>query len=103
MTGWDHLQYVPLWKKQQRAILVRSMKHKSPVLDLNRSSLSQPELDAVYNIDSLSSEDFLKYNYLELTQIAAGTHAAKKEWLRQFLKECENTIEHRRLARMLDQ
>jgi hypothetical protein len=101
MTGWDQLHYTPLFQKQQRAVLVRAMKRKSSALDLNRSSLSQPELDAVYNIDSLTSEDFLKYNYDELARLANGSIPEKKNWLREFLKRCEKTIESRRLSQLL--
>ena len=103
MVSWDQLHYIPLLRKQQRAVLVGSLGRKGTMLDLNRSSVSRAELEAVYNIDSLSNEDFLKYNYRELLQIAAGTQVAKKEWLRQYLKECEDSIEHRRLVGILDQ
>ena len=91
-----------LFAKHQRATITKRLgRHEQ--FDRKRSSLSERELDAVYNIDSLSDEDFLKYNYKELTQIAAGRDLTRKEWLTQFLKTCENTIERRGLSQVLAQ
>ncbi len=103
MVSGDQLHYIPLLRKQQRAVLVGSLGRKATMLDLNRSSVSRAEVEAVYNIDSLSNEDFLKYNYAELSQISVGRNEQKKEWLRQFLVTCDNTVERRRLARELGQ
>ena len=93
---------VVLFAKHQRATITKRLRSHEQ-FDRKRSSLSERELDAVYNIDSLSDEDFLKYNYKDLTQIAAGRDLTRKEWLTQFLKTCENTMEHRRLSQMLAQ
>ena len=70
-------------------------------LDARRSELSAEEVEAVYNIDSLSREDFLKYNYEKLAGLAAGRDGKKKAWLRQFLGGCENTPEKEALFKRL--
>ena len=92
---------IVLFVRHQRATFIKRLRSHQRQFDPQRSSLSEKELNAVYDIDSLSDEDFLKYNYHELAQIAAGPDLAKKEWLHQFLKTCENTIEHRRLSKVL--
>ena len=91
-----------LFDKHQPATITKRVRGHEQ-FDRKRSSLSERELDAVYNIDSLSDEDFLKYNYKELMQIAAGPDLNRRAWLTQFLRTCENTSEHRRLRQMLAQ
>ena len=92
-----------LFSRKQKAVFRKHLGSSAELYDAERSDLSENELEAVYNIDSLSDEAFLKYNYKELTQIATGRDLRKKEWLNQFLKSRENTIEHRRLSQMLAQ
>jgi hypothetical protein len=104
--AYDHpkpSQVITLFAKRQKAVLSARLGQGKDTLDVDHSELTHDELDAVYNIDSLSNEDFLKYNYKELSRIAAGTDMTLKEWLRQFLDACENTTEQRRLRRLLAQ
>jgi len=92
---------ITLFAKSQKAVLLRRLSNRVATLDVNHSELTHNELDAVYNIDSLSNEDFLKYNYQELSRIAQGTDTKRREWLRQFLDACDNTAEQRRLGQLL--
>ena len=92
-----------LFRKKQKAVFYTGLGNKSERFDQTRSDLSKEELDAVYNIDTLSDEAFLQYNYKELSEIATGSNSTRKPWLRQFLLSCANTAEHRRLSRMLSQ
>lgn len=94
-------KWINLFARKQKVTLVRDMASKVQYLNREQSDISQAELEAVYNIDSLYDEDFLKYNYQELADIATGRNAVKKDWLREFLKTCENTIEARRLSQLL--
>jgi hypothetical protein len=54
------------WSKQQRAVYVKTAGAKMAVLDEDQSNISQAEIDAVYDIDTLSEKDFVKYNRKEL-------------------------------------
>jgi hypothetical protein len=94
-------QDASLFTKRQRAVFARHLSRKSFALDTTHSDLSQNELDAVYNIDSLTNEGFLKYNFKELSRLATGTDANRKEWLKQFLNVCKNSEEKRRLRTLL--
>lgn len=90
-----------LFSRRQRATLVNKLGSDSDAIDLSRSDLSQKEFNAVYNIDSLYDDDFVKYNFAELSRIAAGHDRRLKEWLRDFLTKHESTIEVRQLQGVL--
>jgi hypothetical protein len=90
-----------LFTKVQRASFSRQVGTDRQVLNGKRSDLTQRELDNVYNIDSLTNEDFLQYNDAELSAIATGRDSTRKEWLRRFLDECEEPTEQRRLRQLL--
>jgi hypothetical protein len=47
--------------------------------------VSEAEIEAVYNIDSLDNERFLDYNFQELRKLSNYGNAKQKEWLKQFL------------------
>jgi hypothetical protein len=79
-----------LWSKKQKAVYIRPFNSKRFILDPLKSGLSEKEIEAVYNIDSLTPEDLLKYNFEELRKIALGDQRESKEWLRQFLQNCED-------------
>jgi len=92
-----------LFAKKQKALIMKGPRSRTQWLDRSHSDASEAEFDAVYNVDTLSDEDFLKYNYRELAEIVSGRNPVKKEWLRRFLRICANTTEHRRLSRILAQ
>ena len=70
-------------------------------IDLARSQVSQHELESIYNIDSMTEEDFLKYNYSQLLKIAIGENSKEKRWMGTYLKTCGNSPEKRRLTQHL--
>lgn len=90
--------YAELFAKRQRATLIKKLGSDYSFLDPNRSNLSQDEFESVYNVDSL---DFVRYNFRELSEIAAGKSRGIKKWLGNYLKTCEPTAEVRKLQRML--
>jgi hypothetical protein len=92
-----------LFTRKQKVAFRKHLGSRTKLYDAEHSDLSENELEAVYNIDSLTDEAFLKYNYRELSEIAAGRDVARREWLREFLKNCKNTIENVRLRQMLPQ
>ena len=102
-SAWtdSELKCISLFTKRQRAVLTRSLSGREPMLDRTRSEVSQHELESIYNIDSMTEEDFLKYNHSQLRQIAAGNDSTRKLWLRTYLKTCSNSPEKRRLTQIL--
>ena len=94
-------QDVSLFTKRQKAVFIRQLNRGRFALDTAKSELSQNELDAVYNIDSLTNEAFLKYNFKELSQLATGPGKSTREWLKRFLDVCKSSEEKRRLRSLL--
>ena len=90
-----------LFTKAQHAVFSRTLGSQSQRFDRARSDLSREELESVYNIDSLSNEAFLKYNYAELAAIASGSDVERRQWLLSFLETCNDTIERRHLKQLL--
>ena len=92
----------PLFNKRQKAILTRSMgSERRATVDRTRSEVSQHELESVFNIDSMTEADFLKYNYSQLLEIAGGRDGSRKRWLRTYLQTCDNSPEKRALAQLV--
>jgi hypothetical protein len=92
---------VLLFRKRQRATLTRRLNGGTSHVDASRSNLSERELDAVYNLDSMGENDFLKYNFAELSRVAAGKNDVRKDWLRGYLKTVQRTATARELEQML--
>lgn len=92
---------IPLWSKKQKAVYRINLSSKKVTLVADNSDLSEHEIDNVYNIDSLSNEDLLKYNMRELIKITDGKDVERKEWLQGFLKKCKRTQEKTALKQLL--
>ncbi len=90
-----------LFAKSRRAAISKSLDSDSSGFDRAHSELSKEELEDVYNIDTLTNEGFLKYNYAELMGIARGKDLERKQWLNSFLERCKSTVERRRLKQLL--
>jgi hypothetical protein len=91
---------VPLFSKQQVAVFVSSNK-SNQVLDQIKSTVTQRELEHIYTIDSMTQDDFLKYNLSELLNLAKRGTKAQKNWLKEYLERCETTAEKQRLLAAL--
>lgn len=109
--------------------VVYSWDHKTGafVFDPTRSDLSETELNAIAGIESEEEQEsgtkiggttfytstetkafvgggyevFLKYNSDRLMKIATGRSSGRKQWLLEFLKECDETTEKKALLRAL--
>jgi len=68
----------------------------------SESDLDNRQIEHVYNIDSLSAEDFLRYNLEELSMIARQGTGRQKSWLREFLLKVRDVPERSILSRLLD-
>lgn len=73
------------------------------LLDKQRSKISADEVHRLYeDLDAnISNEDFLKYDFESLREIASGSDPPAKRWLREFLTQCRETSEKRQLAALL--
>jgi hypothetical protein len=69
--------------------------------DSNESSVTKRELEHIYTIDSMTQDDFLKYNLSELLNLAKRGTKAQKNWLKEFLERCETCAEKQRLLAAL--
>ena len=104
-----------------------SQETQTLVFNKKRSDISEAEIDAIADIQSEDEQEagtkiggttfytlaeskafvgggyevFLKYNSRHLLRIAAGRDEARKQWLRELLKECEDTTEKKALLEAL--
>ena len=72
-----------------------------PPPDADSSELYEQAYKAIYLHGSLSGEVFLKYNYRELTRLAARGNAKQREWLRNCLETCDEGAEKQSLLTVL--
>lgn len=93
----------PLFTKRQKAVLVGSLANGASFLDAAQSEMSRDEFESIYNFDSMSAEEFLKFNRSELRTIAAGNNEKKKKWLNGFLTTCDDSLIKRELLGLLGQ
>lgn len=92
---------VQLWREKQKATYNTDGKSNRLVLDSSKSDLSKEEIDAIYGGEGLGDEKFIKYNNDRLTEIATGPESVRKEWLRRFLGEEEQSSEKAHLRQLL--
>lgn len=93
-TGWNEKSESDflLWRKKQKVVYIKSLNSKQKRIDSVKSDINQKEIDTIYNVDSLTDEDVLKYNFEELKTIAQEK-GKRNQWLREFLSHCENSKE----------
>lgn len=94
-------QSIPLFSKLQKASYVWTPKASDFVLDKSNSELSEEEIEAVYNFDSLGGEDFVEYNFKELLNLADTGSIEQKGWLRRFLSELPSSSKKKVLNKAL--
>jgi hypothetical protein len=61
--------------------------------NLTSPPISERESERVYNIDSMTEMDFLKYNYSELLNLASHGNQKQKSWLKDYLQTDRNSAE----------
>jgi hypothetical protein len=101
-TSWDEKSDSEflLWSKKQKAIYVKSLNSKQKRLDPAKSNITLEEINTIYNIDSSTDKDVLKYNLEELKKVAQEK-GNRNQWLREFLQHCENSKEKNILQKII--
>ncbi|HEY9405306.1 MAG TPA: hypothetical protein VIQ24_21825 [Pyrinomonadaceae bacterium] len=92
-----------LFSKTQTATYVWNSQAHKFVLAKSKSELSDDEIDAVYNFDSLDEDEFLEYNFEELKTLASRGNAEQKEWLNLYLSDLPDSKRKRTLGKTLTQ
>ena len=65
--------------------------------------MSAKELNPYYGTGAdISNEDILKYNYRDLAKIAVKGNEKQKEWLRNYLNTCDDSVEKQSLQKALE-
>src|SRR5262249_49113565 len=90
-----------LFSKDQVACFTWDARQNKFVLDESKSQLSKREIKKVYNIDSLTDEQFVKHNPTELLRVAERGSEKQKEWLKVFLKKLNNSPQKAKLMQAL--
>jgi hypothetical protein len=76
------ISFDPIHKKH-RAVYVRAFNAGTTKLDPGSSNITQREINAIYNVDSLTEEDFPKYFRKELNAIRAQKHTRAARWYKE--------------------
>ena len=97
----DPPQKFVLFSKRQKAFFSGQPGHRQLSRDRINSILSQEEIDAVFNVNSLTNEEFLKYNFAELSQVALGKDSNQRKWLMKFLAMSGGSVFSKRLNLLL--
>jgi hypothetical protein len=90
-----------LFRKQQTAVLIATIGHGATRLDTSASDIARHEFETIYNFDSMDEDAFLTYNHSELRSLALGRDRSKKQWLKEYLEECERHPIKRELLSLL--
>lgn len=94
---------VELWKKKQKAMYQTDPISQKLTLDPSQSDFGEEELKAMYDEDGISQKDFILYNLGELSRIALETENPRKNWLRLFLDEVDQSPEKEKLEYFIRQ
>ena len=128
-TTLDYIKndFTKLFANNHHAYYVWSKRSHTFVFDRTRSDITEDEINAIAGIETEDEpqagqqvgsmtfytqsetrafvgggyEVFLKYNSHRLMKIAMGKNTEQKQWLKQFLDDCENTAEKKALLKVL--
>lgn len=90
-----------VFSKKQKACYVRDSEAEKFSLSKTCSDVSEEELEAVYNYDSMDEESVLEYNYGELERIAMYGKPEQKEWLENYLSRIGESPKREALQKLL--
>lgn len=87
----------PVWRTKRKATFIKGPRMAHFIFDPFHSEMTAEELDPFYEHATVSNKDFLEYNYRELLEIASERHTRRKDWLIDFLKSFDDSVEKRSL------
>jgi hypothetical protein len=90
-----------IFSKKQKACYVRDSEAEKLGLSKTCSNVSEEELEAVYNFDSMDEEGVLEYNFGELERIAMYGKPEQKEWLENYLSRIGDSPKRAALQKLL--
>lgn len=92
-----------LLTRRQKAVFTKASEGYAYTLDVQQSSITQEEIRTVYNVDTLSKEDFLRFNIDYLARGFARKSKRYKEYMRRYFEDCQATPEKAKLLQVLEQ
>lgn len=89
---------VPLFSRRQQAIFVREGLLRDFTLAPRdpESAITMDEMRSVFNVGTMTCDDFIRFNTEELARLASGPDSESRDWLRAYLLSCEPTPERER-------
>jgi hypothetical protein len=92
-----------LWTTRREATFIKGPGMEKFVFDPVHSEMTATELDPRFgDAVNITAHEFLKYNYRELTTLAISGSAKQKDWLRNYLATCDDSLEKQSLQKALE-
>lgn len=93
---------MPLVERSDRVVYVRTSAGDFKE-DESLSTATKREVEAFYDLngESLAKNEFLKFNFKALSEIAGAPNDQRRAWLSAFLQHCPRTAEARKLTTLL--
>lgn len=93
---------LPLFSRVAHATYARRHGQIAFSLDEQQSTITRAEIGAVFAPDDIGCADFLRFNGVELSALAARATGHTSAWLRQYLASCPSNADRANLIRPLD-
>jgi hypothetical protein len=91
-----------VWTTERKVTFIKGPGMQQFVFDPLHSEMTVGELDPRFGFDAfVSDEEILKYNYRELARIAVRGNVKQKDWLRNYLDVCDESLEKQSLQTAL--
>ena len=125
-NDFDKDKFTDTYVTQRRAVYLWKKGPRTFVFDQQNSTITEAEMAAVANVETEPDESeagvkiggsvffsqlkgfvgsgfeiFLKLNFNRLMRIARGSDPNRREWLQQFLKQCDDTREKLAISKSL--
>lgn len=97
----DHDDYTHLFTRKQKAVYEWDSASHRFVFDPNHSGISEKELGNVYSYDSLTDQEFLRYNWVELQKLARYGSRRQRQWLEEYAAGVPRSAEAKRLTELV--
>jgi hypothetical protein len=92
-----------LWTADRNVTFIKGPAMKRFAFDPLHSEMTANELDPQFgDAVNITADEFLKYNYRELTKLAISGSAEQKDWLRNYLATRNDSLEKQSLQKALE-